>query len=123
MTVRASGSLARFALESGRLTASIVKPKLFEPNRELKLSVFHVDGLDDLGIADIGNNVAGRRRPPKRLRGWGEFDEVAVCKAELRIDRDDNPPRHADIVDWPRDPSKRKQCQQILASRAWPHVL
>ena len=41
MTVRASGLLARFALESGRLTASAVKPKLFEPNRELKLSVFH----------------------------------------------------------------------------------
>ena len=31
MTVRASGSLARFAVEENRLTGSIVKPKLFEP--------------------------------------------------------------------------------------------
>ena len=122
MTVRASGSLARFALESGRLTASVVKPKLFEPNRARELSVFHVDGLDGVGITLIGNDVVARHSTAKRLHGWGEFNEVAVCEAGLRIDRDDNPPRHANIVDWPKDAEKRKQCQQILASRACPHV-
>ena len=120
MTVRASGLLARFALESGRLTASAVKPKLFEPNRELKLSVFHVDGLVDAGIRHIGNDVVTRHSTAKRLYGWGEFDEAAVCEAGLRIDRDDNPPRHANIVDWPEEPSERKQRQQLLASRACP---
>ena len=120
MTVRASGSLARFALESGRLTASVVKPKLFEPNRALELSVFHVDGLDEGDIARIGNDVVAEHPTAKRLHGWGEFDEVAVCKAGLRIDRDDNPPRHANIVDWPKKPEERKQRQQTLASHACP---
>ena len=120
MTVRVSGSLARFALEGGRLTASVVKPKLFEPNRALKLSVFHVDGLDDGGIRHIGDDVVTRHPTAKRLYGWGGFDGAAVSDAGLRIDRDDDPPRHANIVDWPEDASERKQRQQILASRAYP---
>lgn len=102
------------------MTASVVKLKLFEPNRALELSVFHVDGLDEGDIARIGNDVVAKQRHPKHLYGWGEFDEVAVCKAGLRIDRDDNPPRHANIVDWPEEPSERKLRQQTLASHACP---
>lgn len=120
MTVRASGFLARFALESRHLTASVVKPKLFEPNRKRKLSVFYVSGLDDAGIRHIGDDVVAQQSTAKRLYGWGEFSEAAVHDAGLRIKRDDNPPRHANIADWPEDPSERKQRQQILASHACP---
>lgn len=120
MTVRAAGLLARFALESGRLTDSIVKPKLFEPNRALELSVFRVDGLVHDQIRDLGDRVVEKHPAARKLHGWGEFLESAVREAGLRVERDDDPPRHADIVGWPQDPSERKQRQQILASRSYP---
>ena len=120
MTVRAAGLLARFAVESGRLTDSRVKPKLFEPNRALELSVFHVDGLVRDQIRDLGDEVVKKHPSARKLRGWGEFPESAVRKAGLRVERDDDPPRHANIVDWPQEPSERKQRQQILASHSYP---
>lgn len=120
MTVRAAGLLARFALESGRLTDSIVKPKLFEPNRALELSVFRVDGLVRDQIRDLGDEVVEKHPSARKLHGWGEFPESAVQKAGLRVERDDDPPRHANIVGWPREPSERKQRQQILASHSYP---
>ena len=120
MTIRVSGLLARFAVEGGNLTAAAVKPKLFRPNRELKLSIFYVDGLDDPEIRAIGDNVVRLHRTAKRLHGWGEFGEAAVAKANLRIDRDDDPPRHANIVDWPTSAGERKQRQIFLAKCARP---
>ena len=112
--------MARFAVESGHLTAAAVKPKLFQPNKELKLSIFHVDGLDDPDIRAIGDNVVRLHRTARRLHGWAEFDEAAVAEANLRTDRDDDPPRHANIVDWPASAGERKQRQIFLAKRARP---
>ena len=57
MTAREAGTLARFATQSGRLTDEVVKPKLFEPNRALELSVFRVDGLGRIEIQEIGIDV------------------------------------------------------------------
>lgn len=120
MTVRAAGLLARFAVESGRLTDSIVKPKLFEPNKALELSVFRVGGLVRGQIRDLGDEVVKKHPTARKLHGWGEFPESAVQEAGLRVEHDDDPPRHANIVGWPREPSERKQRQQILASRSYP---
>ena len=120
MTVRASGLLARFAVEGNRLTNSVVKPKLFEPNKALQLSVFRTDGLHCKEICDLGVQVAERHPTSQRLHGWGEFDEIAVNDAGLRVDHDEVPPRHANIVGWPVEVSERKQRQQLLARRSWP---
>ena len=120
MTVRAAGSLARFAVEGNRLTDSLVKPKLFEPNRALQLSVFRIDGLPCKEICDLGVKVAEQHPASRRLHGWGEFNESAVSDAGLRVEHDEVPPRHANIVGWPVDVSERKQRQQLLARCSCP---
>lgn len=123
MTSRGAGTLARFATQSGHLASSVVKPKLFEPNRELKLSVFHVEGLISREISIIGESVVKAHPQARRLYGWGEVGESEVLTAGLKIDYDDFPPRHANIIDWPQDKAQRLQIQQILASSATAHRL
>ena len=118
MTIREAETLARFATQSGRITDEVVKPKLFEPNRALELSVFRVDGLDRTEIQEIGIDVVTAIPSAQRLHGWGEISETAVLDAGLRVDYDDDPPRHANVLDWPDEASERKLIQQILASHA-----
>lgn len=120
MTTRYAGTLARFATEGGRLTDSVVKPKLFEPNKALELSVFRVHGLEYTEICDIGVSVVKEHPNARRLHGWGEIEESSVQSANLRVAYDDVPPRHANIVGWPNEASQRKSIQQILASNARP---
>ena len=113
-----AGPLVRFALESGRFTDSIVKPKLFEPNRRLELSVFRVVGLQSSKIQEIGTQVVERHTTAKRLYGWGKFASSIVADLGLELDNDDTPPRHSNITGWPEEASKRKLLQQKLASQA-----
>ena len=120
MTTRNAGTLARFATESGRLTDSVVKPKLFEPNRVLELSVFRVHGLEFVQICGIGVSVVKEHPNARRLHGWGEIGESEVQGVNLRVVYDDVPPRHANIVGWPTEASQRKSIQQVLASKARP---
>lgn len=118
MTIRGARTLARFATQSGRLTNEVVKSKLFEPNRALELSVFQIDDLDRTEIQEIGIDVVTAIPNAQRLHGWGEISETAAIDAGLRVDYDDNPPRHANVLDWPDEASERKLIQQILASHA-----
>lgn len=118
MTIRGARTLARFATQSGRLTDEVVKPKLFEPNRALELSVFRVDDIDRTEIQEIGTDVVKAIPNAQRLHGWGEISETAVIDAGLRVDYDDDPPRHANVLDWPDEASERKLIQLILASHA-----
>ena len=107
--------LARFAVESGRFGASIVKPKLFEPNRNLELSVFGIGGLGCAEIRDLGVEVARRHQTARHLHGWGEISEETVANAKLEVKYDNQPERHANITGWPEDRAERKQKQQLLA--------
>ena len=118
MTIRAEGTLARFALENGRLAESVVKPKLFEPNRHLALSVFHAGGIGCHEIIDLGMAVTASHPTARRLHGWAEIEEGAVTNTGLRVDYDDSPPRHANIVGWPADRGARKGVAIALASAA-----
>ena len=120
MTIRTQGTLARFATESGRLTDFVVKPKLFEPNRKLKLSVFRVSRLRSAEIVCIGKKVVREHQTAERLHGWGELNESAVTDAGLEIDYDEDPLRHANIIAWPQNSGERKSMQQILASKSTP---
>lgn len=120
MTLRADGTLARFALESKRLTTTGAKPKLFEPTKRFELSVFDVSGLLFEEILQLGIDVAKKQSPPRRLHGWGEIDVAAVHKAGLQIERDDDPPRHANIVGWPDEVSKMHEKQVLLVQASHP---
>ena len=123
MSDRGTRTLARFATQSGHLAASVVKPKLFEPNLALELSVFQVEGLVSIEIATIGESVVKAHPQARRLYGWGEINESDVLTTGLKIDYDDNPPRHANIIDWPQDKAQRLQIQQTLAASATAHRL
>ena len=118
MTIRASKLLARFAVEAGRLTDLVVKPKLFQPNRALELSVFRIDALTWADIRGLGVNMVRQHKKAQELHGWGEMSESAVYDAGLRVNHDDEPPRHANIVDWPSDRGEQKQKQIELAQSA-----
>ena len=118
MTIRAEGTLARFALERGRLAESVVKPKLFEPNRHLALSVFHAGGIGCHEILDLGMAVTASHPTARRLHGWAEIGEDAVTSTGLRVDYDDSPPRHANIVGWPDGRGARKGVAIALANAA-----
>ena len=118
MTTRAQGTLARFATGSGRFKDSVAKPKLFQPTRDLKLSVFRVSGLRSAEIECIGKSVVREHPTAERLHGWGELSERTVTDAGLEIEYDDDPPRHANIIAWPPRPSEQKSLQQYLASRS-----
>lgn len=95
-----------------------MKPKLFEPNRHLALSVFHAGGIGCLEILDLGMAVTASHPTARRLHGWAEIGEDAVPSTGLRVDYDDSPPRHANIVGWPGDRGARKGLAIALANAA-----
>ena len=115
--------LARFAHESKRLTSDVVKPKLFQPNRALEVSVFRIDDLEDEAVTEIGIGVVKDLPNGKKLYGWGAIERSQVTKVGLTVDDDDAPSRHSNIVDWPADKAKQLALQQQLASVAAPHLL
>ena len=118
MTTRIKGTFARFATENGRFKNHVVKPKLFEPNRRLELSVFQVSGFSCNRIEDLGVGVVKDHPKSTRLYGWGEVNENVVLETGLQIDYDNIPPRHANIIDWPQDSAERKLIQISLASQS-----
>ena len=116
MPVRPKCLLARFAVESGRLTNDLAKPKLFEPTLAGELSTFDVEGLTGTEVCKLGIGIAKERE--KRLHGWGEISCQQIGEAGLEIDRDNDPPRHVTIRGWPQSREERKQRQLKLASLA-----
>ena len=110
-------------MESGRVKDTIVKPKLFEPPRSLKLSVFRIHGLQCEDIKALGREAVRGHSKATKLYGWAELRESVVEANNLRLDDDNDPPRHADIVDWPVEVEDRKQLAQVLASNSTPIVL
>lgn len=129
MTTRNSDTLARFAMHDKCLNTAAARRKLFVPNRDLNLrlslSVFDVGGLTCKGIRKLGigvaKEIAKKQSTSRHLYGWGEIDACAVLReANLQIERDDNPPRHANIVGWPSDAEERKYRQQLLGQLSRP---
>ena len=122
MTTHLPDSFARFAVHRG-LVASIVRPKLFEPGRDSRLSVFSIQDLTYAEILEIGTQVVKNHNTAQRLYGWAEFSEADVEEVGLQVERDDVPPRHSSIVGWPIKDSERKEITLALAQRASAVVL
>ena len=92
--------LARFLFQRSDYSPSnrVVKPGAFLPKNG-QTSVFDVDGSDFVSVGAIGEDV-GRVRGP-RLHGWGGFAHQDVTKVGLWFERDDEPPRHGNLLGWP----------------------
>ena len=88
-----------------------VKPSAFRPNKKnLQLSTSVTSGLSEsetwsLCLLD-------------HFYGRGDLEVGAFLSLDLIVDRDDNPPRHVNITDWPHDKASQKSLAQQLAARA-----
>jgi hypothetical protein len=91
--------------------------------KELKTSVYSIDGLSLDEIWDIGKGVAVSRK--RNLRGRGELPSAFIDNEikELSLDRDDSPPGHANIIDWPDEELMQIQLSTKLADRCGAPLL
>lgn len=92
-----------------------MKPSGVMPAKDGKTSVFRIGGLTDLSVLAIGRRQVGEKRG---LHGWGVFEVRAVLNVGLRLEPDDVPPRHANIVGWPEDKDAIIEMAQDLSARA-----
>jgi len=95
-----------------------VKFNAFMPPPDLKLSVFRTSSLSESQIWSIGTGIAHQQKPPRTLYGRADIQVCQVMQCGLKVDPDNNPPRHASIIGWPREKSKQKLIAMKLASLA-----
>ena len=70
------------------------------PPLDLNLSVYQITGLGDDEIWTLGRNVL-QEHPQPRLYGRADVRVGAVHDQKLKAIRDDDPPRHVNVVGWP----------------------
>lgn len=96
-----------------------VKPQAFMPPLNLCLSVFRIDGLQLEEIWEIGQKkVIDAMQQPKVLHGIADVKVSTVQENNLKVEPDDRPPRHANIIGWPEEKEKQKIIAQELAAKA-----
>lgn len=88
------------------------------PPPDRKTSVFQTNELVEGEIWDIGEAHVARPQG-KTLHGRGDILAIEVEKTNrLKIDYDNIPPRHANIIGWPDDKGEQKLLAQELAAEA-----
>lgn len=70
------------------------------PPPDLKLSVYLVTNLPENEVWTLGKSVLDQH-PQPRLYGKADVRVEAVQEQELKAFRDDDPPRHVNVVGWP----------------------
>jgi hypothetical protein len=115
-------SLARYLTHSDHynLSTNSVKPRAFEPRtKDLCLSVFRVYGLNTEEILQIGQDeVINKSSQLNTLYGYADIKAKSFIDLSLNIKPDNDPPRHASVLGWPEEKSKRKSIAQQLAASA-----
>jgi hypothetical protein len=115
--------LARFVKYSKHIAWSENRVKdgafLPHPNREkgnrLETSVFRIHQLSEDEIRDLAIPILNHA-PSLTIYGRAEIPVQAVFEAGLALDVDDDPPRHASIIDWPSGDNKKAH-RKMLAKR------
>lgn len=110
-----SALLARYILESNRITGGGANHRAFMPPPDFELSTFNIDNLDSQEIWAIGETVRAEQKKAS-LYGRADLQAKSVYDADLRPVRDDKPPRHVVIVAWPTDKAQIKNRAQLLAA-------
>ena len=109
--------VTRFAFEKGyfRSSDNSVKPKAFEPSANGEVSVARIDGLQEQGVWELGDEAGQMRPHPKAAIARLDFVASAVAGCALQLKIDEPPVRHALIVGWPDQEELRIQKAQELA--------
>jgi len=81
--------------------------------KDLKTSVFGIDGLIDKDIWAIGEAVIAASG--RTLHGRGDLNSTTVIDSGLSLDFNNTPHRHVDIVGWPPDELLQRQSALKLA--------
>lgn len=111
--------LARYLTQKGHynLKDNRVKHTAFMPKDDnLQISVFRIDGLLDSEVWQIGEDVV--KISGRHLHGRADIVVLLVEECGLLVNADDSPPRHANIIGWPEERSKRLELAQELAASA-----
>ena len=97
-----------------------VKYSAFMPPPNRRLSVFRIDGLAENDVWEIGERIGGKRTLPLLARA--DIKVSFVAETGLKMDADEIPPRHANIIDWPDDHSAVILKAKELARKSQLHL-
>src|SRR3989442_8203650 len=116
--VAPSETISRYLLQSGHYSASTgrVKPRAFHPARpDHKTSVFRVQGLEERKIWKLGEIYVARPLH-KELHARADLSVANVVAIGLRVESQEPPPRHGNIIDWPAEKDAwMSQAQEVAA--------
>ena len=117
-----SEDLTKFIFNRSQFSPSNdrVKYSAFMPPPNRCLSVFRIAGLAENDVWEIGKTIGERRTLPLLARA--DIKVSFVAETSLKIDADDIPPRHANIIDWPEDHSAVILKAKELARKAQLHL-
>ena len=94
-----------------------VKPRAFKPTKDKQLSAAHTQDMTEKSIWHWAD---------KHLLSEVEIDKRADLKVEnimtvgLKIDHDNTPPHHLNIIGWPAEKHKELKARSDLAKLAKP---
>ncbi len=114
---RADLPLARFLYSDRSFSTTSVRTSGFMPHKvRLDCSVSRTDDLSVEETAELGRKA----RPTATLRAWGQFlsRHVAEASEDLRLDMDETPPRHGNILGWPANKDDQKAIAVEFTQRA-----
>lgn len=90
-----------------------MKPNAFLPPKDLRLSVFLTQSLSSEQIWILGKRYLGAN-----VYGRAELTLATVSEIGLKVDIDNRPQRHANIIGWPTQKSERKLYAIKLAEKS-----
>lgn len=103
-------SSSHFSVENWRIRHNAFLPL------EGETSVSRITGLSIEDIWEIGEDVAVARK--QTLHARGDIQAAKVFAIGLKVSPAEPPPRHAVIVDWPKEKSEQKLKAMELAGSA-----
>jgi hypothetical protein len=94
--------LARFLFSQKHFkrTESRATPEAFMPPPDLQLSVYLITDMSADDIWGVEKGVL-TQHPKPRLYGRADINVGVVHAQKLKAFRDDDPPRHVNVVGWP----------------------
>lgn len=96
-----------------------MKPAAFHPavNKDHKTSVFRIQELTEQQIWSLGDKYVASRSG-REVRARAELLVEQITNVGLRVEPSTPPPRHGDIIGWPREKNKWMSLAQELAAVA-----
>jgi hypothetical protein len=113
-------SLSRFIFDKGLIRPdNTLRHTMFMPNKKNgETSVFRISEIPEEQIWNIAVDIA--KKKIKQLFGRADILASKVFSKELQVVPKEPPPKHANIIVWPDDPSLTISIAQELADEATP---